>query len=335
MLMRRREAAQARSEGREPNSLYESDFLLGVFDKHRMGALRFKTTGEGDFLDNNSRLASPPWSALRELEFASLQLEKVDISEDPEYLSWLNMLMAPGSSLGGARPKSSVVDSNNQLWIAKFPSSNDLINTGAWEMVTHRLAKNAGLRVAESRAQKFSSQHHTFMTKRFDRTSNGRRIHYASALTMLGYKDGSNHSDGASYLELAEFLIQNGAQVNTDLEELWRRIVFSVCVSNTDDHLRNHGFILTKNGWMLSPAFDMNPEETGTSLSLNISEVDNSLNIDLALGVAEYFRLTKSRSEEILADVRTSVQQWREISGEYGISHMEQDMVSNAFSRAF
>ena len=334
LLMRRREAAQARSEGREPKTLYESDYLLGVFDGHRMGGLRFKTNNDGEFLDTNSRFASPPWRALRDLEYASLQLEKEDIHEDPEYLKWLNMLIAPGSSLGGARPKSSVVDPKNQLWIAKFPSSNDIHNTGAWEMVTHQLAKNAGLRVAESNVQKFSSHHHTFLTKRFDRTKNGKRIHYASALTMLSYKDGTNHNDGASYLELAEFLIQNGAQVNIDLEELWRRIVFFICVSNTDDHLRNHGFVFNNNGWSLSPAFDMNPVETGTGLSLNISEDDNSLDLDLALEVSAYFRLTNSRSNEILQQVRKSVQQWREISRQYGISSMEQDMMSKAFSRA-
>jgi serine/threonine-protein kinase HipA len=335
MLMRRREAAVARKEGREPENLYESDYLLGVFDGNRMGALRFKTDPGGDFLADNSRTASPPWTRLRDLEYASLQLEKEDISEDPEYLTWLNLLIAPGSSLGGARPKSSVLDPDKKLWIAKFPSSKDLNNIGAWEMIIHRLAKNAGLDVAESKVQKFSSHHHTFLTKRFDRTSDGKRTHFASALTMLGYEDGTNHSDGASYLELAEFLIQHGARVNRDLEELWRRIVFYICVSNTDDHLRNHGFILNNDGWILSPAFDINPVETGSGLSINISEDDNSLDIDLALEVAEYFRLTGPRSDEILNRVRQSVQQWREISKEYGISTLEQDLMSTAFSRAY
>ena len=335
MLMRRREAAIARKEGREPKNLYESDYLLGVFDGGRMGALRFKTDPTGDFLDYYSSTASPPWTTLRDLEYASLQLEKEDISEDPEYLTWLNMLIAPGSTLGGARPKSSVLYPDKKLWIAKFPSSKDSNNIGAWEMIVHRLAKNAGLDVAESKIQKFSSHHHTFLTKRFDRTSDGKRIHFASALTMLGYKDGTNHSDGASYLELAEFLMQHGARVNIDLEELWRRIVFYICVSNTDDHLRNHGFILRNDGWILSPAFDINPVEVGSGLSINISEDDNSLDIDLALEVAEYFRLTGTKSNGILNQVRQSVQQWREISKEYGISTLEQDIMSNAFSKAY
>ena len=331
LLMKRREAAHARNEGRENKTLFESDYLLGVFDGHRMGALRFKTDSNGEFLDDNKRNASPKWASLRDLEYASLQLEKDDILEDPEYFTWLNMLIAPGSSLGGARPKSNVVDPSNELWIAKFPSSTDQINVGAWEMVTHQLALEAGLNVAESRIQKFSSRHHTFLTKRFDRNSNGGRIHFASALTMLGYKDGISHTEGASYLELAEFLIQNGAQVNTDLEELWRRIVFYICVSNTDDHLRNHGFILREDGWVLSPAYDINPVDTGSGLSLNISEDDNSLDIDLAFEVAKYFRLNNTRANEIFNQVRDSVRQWRVISKGYGISSLEQDHMSRAF----
>ena len=331
LLMKRREAAHARNEGRENKTLFESDYLLGVFDGHRMGALRFKTDSNCEFLDDNKRNASPPWASLRDLEYASLQLEKDDISEDPEYFTWLNMLIVPGSSLGGARPKSSVVDPSNELWIAKFPSSTDQINVGAWEMVTHQLALEAGLNVAESRIQKFSSRHHTFLTKRFDRNSNGGRIHFASALTMLGYKDGISHTEGASYLELAEFLIQNGAQVNTDLEELWRRIVFYICVSNTDDHLRNHGFILREDGWVLSPAYDINPVDTGLGLSLNISEDDNSLDIDLAFEVAKYFRLNNTRANEIFNQVRDSVRQWRVISKGYSISSLEQDHMSRAF----
>ena len=183
--------------------------------------------------------------------------------------------------------------------------------------------------------QKFYSNHHTFLTKRFDRTSDGKRIHFASALTMLGYKDGAGYSEGVSYLELAEFLIQNGARVIEDLEELWRRIVFSICVSNTDDHLRNHGFILTDNGWILSPAYDINPIETGSGLSLNISEDDNSLDLEVALEVAKYFRLNNKKANEIIKQIKESVQHWKEFSNEYGISKTEQDIMSTAFSKAF
>lgn len=335
LLMKRREALQARTEGREIKPLYESDYLLGVFDGHRMGALRFKTDPNGEFLNNNKRFTSPPWTSLRSLEFASLQLEKEDVSEDPEYLKWLNMLIAPGSSLGGARPKASVVDPNSELWIAKFPSLNDHKNVGAWEMIANRLAINAGLNVGYARAQKFYGNHHTFLTKRFDRNTKGHRIHFTSALTMLGYKNGTDYSDGVSYLELAEFLLQKGARVNKDLEELWRRIVFNICVSNTDDHLRNHGFILADDGWILSPAYDVNPNETGRGLSLNISMDDNSLELELALEIAEYFRLSKDRAKDIINQVKNSVQQWRAVSKEYNIPNEEQDLMSSAFSNAY
>lgn len=334
ILMRRREAALARVEKRPEQNLFETDYLLGVYDEHRMGALRFKEVVEGPFLNDNKAMASPPWTSIRELEEISLRLEEDDVMDDPDYLKWLNMLVNPGSSLGGARPKASVLDPNNHLWIAKFPSRNDQTDIGAWEMVTYKLAMKSGISMAEAQTRKFSSQHHTFLTKRFDRAREGKRIHFASAMTMLGYTDGQDHEDGASYLELVEFIIVNGANVHADLEELWRRIVFSICVSNTDDHLRNHGFILTSDGWVLSPAYDINPVETGTGLKLNISEHDNTLDIELAMEVHEYFRLNKERAKEIICEIKDSVQNWRSIAKNYGIAKAEQELKALAFSRA-
>jgi serine/threonine-protein kinase HipA len=241
------------------------------------------------------------------------------------------MLIAPGSSLGGARPKASVVDQKNNLWIAKFPSTHDNKDTGAWEMVVYELGKKAGLDLPEGKLQKFSGHHHTFLSKRFDRTNTCERIHFASAMTLLGYTDGADFHNGASYLEFAEFLIKNGANVDKDLEEIWRRIVFSICVKNTDDHLRNHGFLLTNNVWVLSPAFDINPVETGTGLKLNISETDNSLNLDLAMEVAGYFRLENNKAIQIIDEVKKTVSGWRTIATRYRISKFEQDMMSTAF----
>ena len=334
ILMRRREAALARKEGRNADTLYETDYLLGVYDEHRMGAMRYKVDPGGSFLNDNREMASPPWTSLRELEQVSLRLEEDDVIDDPDYLKWLSMLVAPGASLGGARPKASVLDESGSLWIAKFPSRNDQGDVGGWEIVTYEMAINAGINMAESMARKFSSDHYTFLTKRFDRTATGERLHFASAMTMLGYTDGQDHADGASYLELVEFLQTNGANVNEDLEELWRRIVFSICVSNTDDHLRNHGFILTEKGWVLSPAYDINPVETGTGLKLNISDDDNALDLDLALEVSEFFRLSESRANEIIKEVKSSVSKWREIAGKYGISRTDQELKALAFSRA-
>ena len=310
ILMRRREAAMARNEYRTEQKLFETDYLLGVYDGHRMGALRFKLEEDGPFLNDNREMASPPWTSIRELEQISLRLEEEDVIDDPEYLKWLGMLVAPGASLGGARPKASIVDNDGRLWIAKFPSRNDQGDIGGWEIVTYELAIAAGINMAESKAQKFSSDNYTFLTKRFDRTDNNERIHFASAITMLSYKDGQDHTDGASYLELVDFIMTNGASVDQDLEELWRRIVFSICVTNTDDHLRNHGFILTDGGWLISPAYDINPVETGSGLKLNISDSDNSLDLDLALDVCEFFRLEEDRAKEIIAEIKSAVRNW-------------------------
>jgi len=334
ILMRRREAAMARNEYRTEQKLFETDYLLGVYDGHRMGALRFKLEEDGPFLNDNRVMASPPWTSIRELEQISLRLEEEDVIENPEYLKWLGMLVAPGASLGGARPKASIVDNDGRLWIAKFPSRNDQGDIGGWEIVTYELAIAAGINMAESKAQKFSSDNYTFLTKRFDRTDNNERIHFASAITMLSYKDGQDHTDGASYLELVDFIMTNGASVDQDLEELWRRIVFSICVTNTDDHLRNHGFILTDGGWLMSPAYDINPVETGSGLKLNISDSDNSLDLDLALEVCEFFRLEKDRAKEIIAEVKSAVRNWSIIATKYGISKSDQDIKAIAFQRA-
>lgn len=334
ILMRRRESALARQEKRTEATLFETDYLLGVYDTQRMGSLRFKEDQSGDFLNSNKEMASPPWTSIRELEQISLRLEDEDVVNDPEYLKWLNMLVAPGSSLGGARPKASVLDENNHLWIAKFPSKMDQSDAGAWEIVTYELAIEAGVIMAEAKAQKFSSAHHTFLTKRFDRTKKNERLHFASAMTLLGHMDGESSADGVSYLEIVEFITTNGANVQVDLEQLWRRIVFSICVSNTDDHLRNHGFILTNTGWILSPAYDINPVETGTGLKLNISENDNAMDLALAMEVHPYFRLSKKRSVEIIAEVKTAVAKWRVVAKKYGISNSEQELKRKAFQQA-
>ncbi len=332
VLMRRREAQRARAEGRKDRRLHESDYLLGVHDRHRMGGLRFRTNGP--FLDDNTEFAAPPWTSLRELQHAASQLERDDSTSHPNYSSWLQMLITPGGSLGGARPKASVLDSNGQLWIAKFPSRRDENNVGAWESVVHELAIRAGLKVARARLEQFGSPHHTFLSRRFDRTSKGRRLHFASAMTLLERRDGDKADDGASYLELADLLMQSGSSVAKDLEELWRRISFFVCVSNTDDHLRNHGYILTNRGWELAPAYDMNPDPNGEGLTLNISESDNAQDSELVVSVAPFFRISNARSREILDEVVVAVRTWREVATRRGISNEEQDRMSRAFRHA-
>jgi serine/threonine-protein kinase HipA len=331
MLMKRREAQLSRIEGRPQRPLYESDYLLGVYDGHRMGALRFKGEPGGPFLDDNDEFAAPPWTSLRTLEYASLQIEREGARDDPEYGRWLQLLLAPGSSIGGARPKAGVVDEKGALWIAKFPSRSDEYDLGAWEYLVHQLANGAGIRVAPAAMRQFNTPHHTFLTQRFDRTAQGERIHFASAMTLLGRSDGDDFNSGASYLEMAGLLMQSGAQPQADLEQLWRRIVFSICVSNVDDHLRNHGFLLQPGGWVLSPAYDLNPVPYGDGLKLNVSENDNQQDLDLAREVAPLFRLKPAQAEGIIGEVVRAVQGWLALAGEMGISRAQQEEMANAF----
>jgi serine/threonine-protein kinase HipA len=334
VLMRRREALLAKVEGRPQKALLPSDYLLGVYDEYRMGALRFKDSPDAPFLNDNRKLATPPWTSIRELEYASLRLEEDDSVDDPDYLHWLNLLTAPGSSLGGARPKASVVDKYGHLWIAKFPGKNDETDTGGWEMVVHELANKSGIVLPEAMVQKFNSHRYTFLTKRFDRTSKS-RIHFASSMTLAGRKDGDDFHSGVSYLELAGIIIQYGDKnhVDSDLEELWKRIVFSICVKNTDDHLRNHGFLLGKSGWRLSPAYDINPVPTGTGLTLNISDNDNSLSLDLAKEVAVFFRIESKRVDQIIQTCKNAVKDWQKIASKYGLARNEMELMSAAFER--
>ena len=333
-LMDRREAQVARKEKRQVIPLMESDYLLGVYDGYRMGGLRFRLNSHSPFLDDNTQFASPPWTSLRELEEISLALEKEDAYKNPSYSKWLNMLVVPGSSLGGARPKASIVDQHQHLWIAKFPSTHDDYDVGAWEMLVHTLARKAKIDTAEALLRKFNVRHHTFLSKRFDRTSQNKRLHFVSAMTLLQRNDGEDASHGVSYLELAEFIMQHGSQAVKDLEQLWRRIVFFICVSNVDDHLRNHGFILQKNGWMLSPAYDMNPVASGNGLKLNISETDNTQDLELALAVAEYFRVKSVKAKKIIREIKGVVKNWRVEAKNLHIPLQQQDRMARAFRLA-
>jgi len=329
VLMQRREAQLARETGRPERKLFELDYLLGVYDGHRMGALRYRVD-DGPFLDDNTELASPPWTSLRELEQASLALERPGAERDPAYGKWLRMLIAPGRSLGGARPKASVIDERGRLWIAKFPSGRDADDIGGWEAVLHVLARRAGILTAQSTNRRFGSPHHTFLSRRFDRADEMSRIHFASAMTLLQRADG----DVASYLDLVQWIAQQGAHPARDLEQLWRRIVFFMCVSNIDDHLRNHGFLLEPAGWTLAPAYDMNPVATAGGLTLNVSETDNAQDLALARDVAKLFRLTSKRASEIIADVITAVRVWRVEAKKLGLSRSDQDRMAAAFQVA-
>ena len=315
-LIRRRE---------KRGNLRESDYLLGVFDLTRVGALRFRLEGADAFVNADAGNPAPPWTTLRTLEDSSRRFEVDDTDEEA-----LSVLLQPGSSLGGARPKASVTAPDGSLWLAKFPSRDDECDTGAWEYLVHLLAVDAGLNVPDARAQKFSRQGTTFLCRRFDREGS-RRIPFASAMTMLGCEDRQEENNG-TYLDIAGFLLQHGAAPERDLPELWRRIAFSFLVSNTDDHLRNHAFLFTSNGWRLSPLYDVNPVSYGDELSLNVDDGDNRISIDLALRTAPRFGISEKKArylaDEILADVREN---WTRFAEKYCISRANIAAMKPAF----
>lgn len=327
-LMNRREELRAKKADEKPRKLLESDYLLGVYDEARMGGLRFKTDPCGEFLSNDVEYATPPWTSLRELEQAAIAFENDDAGLEEK---WLKQLLAPGSSLGGARPKASVMAPDGSLWIAKFPSKHDEFNSGAWEMVVHDLALMCSLNVPEAKIDKFSKLGTTFLVKRFDRIGE-RRIHFSSAMTMLGKKDGADATDGSGYLEIASFLRANGAKPQRDLRELWKRIVFSMAVSNTDDHFRNHGFILLDEGWELSPLYDVNPDLYGEYLSLNVDSDHSNIDFDLAIDAAPFYGVKKEQATELVAGIKNTVRDnWQLRAKKYGISRAEMDRMRPAF----
>ena len=332
VLMNKRERILAEKEGRKPSKLYDSDYLLGVYDETRMGGIRFKVNPEGPFLSDDKETAAPPWATLRTLEEASRNFENDETGLTEK---WLNQLIKPGSSLGGARPKANVVDTKNQLWIAKVPSKNDESDTGAWEMVAHDLTALCGLNVPEAKLEKFSPLGSTFLIKRFDRLGS-KRVHFASAMTLLVKKDGASAADGSSYLDIAAFIKSYGAQPKKDLIELWKRIVFNMAVTNTDDHLRNHAFILTDKGWILSPLYDVNPVPYGDELSLNVDEYDNSISIDLAVQTAVKFGISKSDAEAVAEDILQIVRDnWERTAAGYALTRRQIEEMRPAFNACY
>lgn len=336
LLMDRR-LERDRRAGRVPEhaQLHEADYLLGVHDTYRIGGLRLKVDVDGPFLDDQHDRAAPPLTRVRELEAASLALERDEENRAADGDDWLRLLIAPGGSLGGARPKASVCDTDGSLWIAKFPSHRDQHDQGAWELILLTLAQVSGLRVPRARLLRVGHHHRTFLVERFDRTPRGTRLHFASAMTLTGRVDGDDATTGASYLDLADVIMRQGVDVDADLRELWTRIVFNMLVSNTDDHLRNHGFLLIPHrGWALSPAYDMNPVPQGDGLKLNVNERDNALDLELAREVAPIFRMPDADAVATITRLRTVVRTWPRLAARLGIPASEQERMARAFHLA-
>ncbi len=327
-LMERREAHLARREGRPTRTLDDWDFLLGVSDAVRMGALRIARPDDGHFIDDGP-LDVPPMTRLRTLQHAANEFERPSGQAGHEALNWLELLFAPGSSLGGARPKSNVVEEDGTVWIAKFPSRADRHDVGAWESVLATLASRAGITVADHRLLDLGSEYRTFTTRRFDRKVAGRRA-YASAMTLAGKRDG----EPASYLDIALAVADHvqADAIEVDLDQLFRRLVFNVLAANRDDHLRNHGFLRSLGGWRLAPAFDVNPSPGSPEHTLAIDETVRTPDLDLALETAPFYRLPPGRADAIVEEVRGAVAGWRQAAQAIRISATEIDLMAAAFA---
>lgn len=327
-LMKRREAAAARQEDRRPRMLDDWDYLLGVGDELRMGALRFADPKDGHFVSSDP-IGVPPTTRLRQLQYFAQRAERGDRLSPKEEDEEIALLIAPGSSLGGARPKANFRADDGTLWIAKFPSRGDDWDVGGWEHVMNQLAGTAGISVPMSGLLELAEGHRTFTAKRFDRTSGGRRL-YASAMTLVGKRD----LESASYLEIAEAITRYGdpGAIHEDLEQLFRRVVFNVITAHRDDHLRNHGFLANKGGWRVSPAFDLNPLPTSMEHAIAIDEGDHAPSLDVVRKTAEYYRVKTHRVEEIIREVHGAVRPWRDIAAKDGIDRDEIELMADAFT---
>jgi serine/threonine-protein kinase HipA len=319
LLMKRREAVEAKEEGRTPRALGPWDFLLGVQDCTRMGALRFSRPGELLYLANEA-LSAPPVTRIAELQEVAFELTRKKQDDLGKIKEWLKVLVAPGSSLGGARPKANLIDEDGALWIAKFPSADDDYNVALWEKLLHELAQQCHITVPEARLMQIGKGYHTFLVKRFDRTRHQRRF-FASAMTMLHHTD----TDDAGYLELAEFLSTYGEadHITRDLEELFTRVVFNIATANRDDHLRNHGFIRSPSGWRLASAFDMNPSFRKEEHVLSLDLYNRQPDFQVAIATAEYYRMDSARAEEIVHEVCSVVKEWTVLAKRLGLSGQE------------
>lgn len=329
-LLLRREQILAQEENRPVKRLSSFDFLVGIDDFSRMGAFRFKETLDGEFINTTNSLRIPPLTDLRELIAASREIEKSENANNLPEKKWITQLVQPGSSLGGARPKANVVDTDKNVYVAKFPSLKDDYDAGLWEHFCHLLAKNAGINTADTKVLAVNEKHHTLLSKRFDRTSEGKRIHFASAMTLLGLNDGDNATTGHGYLDIVDFILSSCTDVDANLCELFRRVAFNICIGNTDDHFRNHGFLLTAKGWTLSPAYDMNPT-LNTHQSLLINSKTNVSDLSVLVNSCDEYMLTAQVAKNIINEVVEAIKDWRIITNKIGISKREISLFENVF----
>ena len=330
-LLNRREQILAGEEKRPVRRLSSFDYLVGIDDYSRMGGFRFKESLDGDFINVSDTLRIPPLTDIRQLIEASREIEKSEEENQLPDKKWIVQLVQPGSSLGGARPKASIIDVDKVLYIAKFPSRKDDYDSGLWEHFCHLLAIQVGIDAAITQVISTNDKYHTLLSRRFDRTGDGKRIHFASAMTLLGLDDGDNAATGHGYLDIVDFILQNCTNVEENLKELYRRVAFNICIGNSDDHFRNHGFLLTAKGWTFSPAYDMNPTLSEYQ-SLLINSSTNKADLNILLDACEEYMLSRKVAELIISEVIEVVKNWRVLATKLGISKREMEMFCSVFN---
>lgn len=329
-LLKRREQIQASEEKRAVRNLSSFDYLMGIDDFSRMGGFRLKRELDGDFINVSPSLKIPPLTELRQLVLASQEVEKSEENDVLPEKKWIAQLIQPGTSLGGARPKAGVLDDSGNLCIAKFPSRKDDYDTGLWEHFSHLLARKAGIYAAQTKVLGGLGKYHTLLSKRFDRTDEGKRIHFASSMSLIGLRDGDNAQGGYGYLNIVDFILQSCCDVEKNLQELYRRVAFNICIGNSDDHFRNHGFLLTPRGWTLSPAYDINPT-LNEYQSLLINESSNKADIRTLLESCESYMIKKEVAENIIRQVQAAVAGWENLAVLLQIPAREVTMFKDRF----
>ncbi|MBR3010984.1 MAG: HipA domain-containing protein [Bacteroidales bacterium] len=356
LLLNRREQILATEEKRPVRKLSSFDYLMGIDDYSRMGGFRFKEPMEqrepssslewpsrdrgrrsqkqdGEFINCEKSLRIPPLTDIRALVAASMEIEKSEEQNQLPEKKWLLQLVHPGTSLGGARPKASVMNDEGLLCVAKFPSMNDDYDVGLWEHLSHLLAKEAGVIAAETSVIETGKKYHALLSKRFDRTVEGRRKHFASAMTLLGLTDGCDAKSGNGYLDILDFILQNCCDVEQNLRQLYRRVAFNIAIGNSDDHFRNHGFLLTPRGWTLSPAYDMNPT-LNEYQALLINSTTNHADLQVLLDSSEEYMIGKDEAVRIIEEVKAGVKHWKSIATRLGIAKREMDVFEQVFQRS-
>ena len=320
LLLDRRERLAAQSEGRAKRMLTNYDYLIGIEDFTRMGGIRYKSDESEYYINASAKYQVPPIESLGALCDACHEIELAEERNELPEQRWLDQLIDPGTSLGGARPKANVVDSEGKLYVAKFPSKKDLENTELIEHFSHRLAATAGINVANTRTIKISKDRDLLLSERFDRTTEGKRKHFASAMSLLGFDDGAGSSSGNGYLDIVDFILQGCVDAGQNLRELYRRVAFNIMFGNSDDHFRNHGFLLTPKGWTLSPAYDINP---GTKMHqcLLIDQYTEESDVNALLHACNDYMLEEQEANEIIQEVCTAIKDWRKTATELQISH--------------